>query len=126
MLLSSLPFAPTHHAAFSSASSVSAARSSCVIVTHCLRVDTRTAPATARQRRAVRLAACYSCTMNATVHLVLSGVGAFATLIAAINWLSASRIEVPDNIDTFIPALQRAPRLNARAAFAARIAAACG
>ena len=49
--------------------------------------------------------------MNATVHLVLSGVGAFATLIAAINWLSASRIEVPDNIDTFIPALQRASRL---------------
>jgi hypothetical protein len=64
--------------------------------------------------------------MNTTVHLVLTGVGAFATLIAAINWLQASRIQVPDNIDTFIPALQSISMMNAPERRRQHIAAACG
>ena len=56
---------------------------------------------------------------------IATPIGIAASLIAAVLWLWASLLKVPDNIDTFIPALQRISRLNAWAAFAASIAAAC-
>jgi hypothetical protein len=51
--------------------------------------------------------------------------GIMSSLAAAGLWLYASRIEVPDNIDTFIGELQRISRWNALAAVAAAIAALC-
>jgi len=52
-------------------------------------------------------------------------VGIAATVAAALLWLRASSVDVPDNMDTFIGELKRAARWNAWAAFAACIAAAC-
>jgi hypothetical protein len=52
-------------------------------------------------------------------------VGALAALAAAALWFWASLIEVPNNQDTFIGALQRISRLNAFAATAAGVAAIC-
>jgi hypothetical protein len=52
-------------------------------------------------------------------------VGVIASLTAAVLWLWASLIKVPDNIDTFIGELQRIGRLNAWGATAACVAALC-
>lgn len=63
--------------------------------------------------------------MHEIVSLV-TGLGAFAALLAAIFWLWASLIQVPDNIDTFISVLQRIGRMNAYGALAASVGAICG
>jgi hypothetical protein len=53
-------------------------------------------------------------------------IGAVASFGAAAFWLWASLIEVPDNIDTFIQALQHAGKINSWAATCACVAAICG
>lgn len=63
--------------------------------------------------------------MSQTVLAILGGVGVVATALAAIFWFWASVIEVPDNIDTFIAALQHVSRVNALGATAAGVAAVC-
>ena len=60
-----------------------------------------------------------------TTDIVISGLAALFALLASLFWLGASRIRVPANMDTFIDVLQRVSRLNARAAFAAFLAAFC-
>ena len=60
-----------------------------------------------------------------TINAVVSGLGVVASVLAASLWLWASLIPVPDNIDTFIGALQRASRLNAYGASAAAVFALC-
>lgn len=60
-----------------------------------------------------------------TINAVVAGLGAVAGVLAAALWLWASLVPVPDNIDTFIGALQRASRLNAYGAGAAAVAAVC-
>jgi hypothetical protein len=52
-------------------------------------------------------------------------LGVLTTLAAGIFWLVASLIEVPDNQDTFIAALQRIGRINAYGAWCACVAALC-
>ncbi len=59
-------------------------------------------------------------------NVLISGIGAFAALVAAVFWIWSSRVHIPDNIDTFIPALQRASQLSSVAAIAAAVAAICG
>ena len=61
-----------------------------------------------------------------TFDIFVSGIGALAALVAAGFWISASLVNVPDNIDTFIAALQRASRRSSYAAFSAAVAAICG
>ena len=63
--------------------------------------------------------------MNQTVLTTIGGIGVIATALAAALWFWASLLEVPDNIDTFIGALQMISRVNAWGAFAASIAATC-
>jgi hypothetical protein len=53
-------------------------------------------------------------------------IGALAALASAILWFWAASIRVPENQDTFIEALQRAGRINAFAAMATGVVAACG
>ncbi len=60
-----------------------------------------------------------------TTDVVITGLGALLALLASLFWLWASRVRVPDNMDTFIGVLQRVSRLNACAAFAAFLAALC-
>ena len=60
-----------------------------------------------------------------TINAVVAGAGAVAGILAAGWWLWASLVPVPDNIDTFIGALQWASRLNAYGAGAAAVAAIC-
>ena len=60
-----------------------------------------------------------------TINTIVAGVGVVASVLAAGLWLWASLVPVPDNIDTFIDALQRASRLNAYGAAAAAVAALC-
>ncbi len=59
------------------------------------------------------------------INTIVSGLGVVASVMAASLWLGASLVPVPDNIDTFIGALQRASRLNAYGAAAAAVAALC-
>ena len=54
-----------------------------------------------------------------------AGLGAILGIGAAVLWLWASLIKVPDNLDTFIGVLRRIGRLNAWAAFASALAATC-
>ncbi len=60
-----------------------------------------------------------------TINAVVAGLGTVAGSLAAALWLWASLIPVPDNIDTFIGALQQASRLNAYGAGAAAVGALC-
>ncbi len=60
-----------------------------------------------------------------SINIAVSGLGAGASVMAAIFWLWASLGSVPDNQDTFIAALQRASYLNSFAAGAASVAALC-
>ncbi len=57
---------------------------------------------------------------------VVTGVGAVSAAVAAGLWFWASIVNVPDNIDTFIEALQKIGRLNAYGAGAACVASICG
>lgn len=57
--------------------------------------------------------------------LAIGIIGAASSFAAAILWLRASLMAVPDNIDTFIYELQRISRWNAYAAWAAVVAALC-
>ncbi len=60
-----------------------------------------------------------------TIYAVVAGLGAVDGVLAAALWLRASLVPVPDNIDTFMGALQRASRLNAFGAGAQAVAALC-
>ncbi len=60
-----------------------------------------------------------------SINTAVSGLGVMASVVAAFFWLWASLVTVPDNIDTFIAALQRASYLNSFAAGAASVAALC-
>ncbi len=60
-----------------------------------------------------------------TIDSIVAGLGAVAGVLAAALWLWASLVPIPDNIDAFIGALQRASRLNAYGAGAAAMAALC-
>ena len=60
-----------------------------------------------------------------SINTAVSSLGVVASVVAASSWLWASRVTVPDNIDTFIAALQRVSRLNAYGAVAASVAAVC-
>lgn len=53
-------------------------------------------------------------------------LGALASLAAAVFWIWSSMVDVPDNIDTIIAALQLASKLSGYAALAAAVAAICG
>ena len=64
--------------------------------------------------------------MGFKLTMIVGSVGGLASLAAAIFWFWASRIHVPDDIDTFINVLQRVSTLNSYGAFAASIAAVCG
>ena len=64
-------------------------------------------------------------TRRLTINTFISGLGAVAGLFAAYWWLQASLVDVPNNLDTFILALQLASQLNAYGAFAAMIGALC-
>ena len=59
------------------------------------------------------------------LELVIAGLGVVAGVVAGMLAIWASRIRVPDNIDTFIDALQRAGQLNSFAAIAAAVSALC-
>jgi len=56
---------------------------------------------------------------------IMGVVGVLSSLAAAALWWYASRLEVPENIDTFIGELRRISRWNARAAMATGVAAVC-
>lgn len=55
---------------------------------------------------------------------VMNTIGSIAALAAAYFWLRSSLVGVPDNMDTFIGALQKSSRLSSYAATSAAIAAA--
>ena len=57
--------------------------------------------------------------------VIVSGIGAVAVLVAAVFWFWASKVEVPNNIDTFIDVLKKISRLNANAALTAMVGAIC-
>lgn len=59
------------------------------------------------------------------INTIVSGIGAIAGMLAAYWWLRASLVTVPNNIDTFIGALQDASRMNAYGATAAVVGALC-
>jgi hypothetical protein len=63
--------------------------------------------------------------MNQIVLTIIGGVGVMAAALAAFFWFWAPVIEVPDNIDAFIAALQHISRVNAWGATAAGVAAVC-
>jgi len=60
-----------------------------------------------------------------TVNTIVSGIGAAFAMAAAVLWLRASLLPVPDNIDTIVDELQRISRWNAWGAGAAVVAALC-
>ena len=60
-----------------------------------------------------------------TIDIVITGLGEIFVLLASLFWLRAALIPVPANTDTIIDVLQRVSRLNARAGFAAFLAALC-
>jgi hypothetical protein len=60
------------------------------------------------------------------IDLVVGIFGVATSFGAAAFWLWASLIDVPDNIDTFINALQQAGQINSWAAMSACAAALCG
>ena len=60
-----------------------------------------------------------------TINTAVSGLGVVAGVVAAYWWLRASLVDMPDNIDTFIAALQLASRFNAYGATAAVVGALC-
>jgi hypothetical protein len=59
------------------------------------------------------------------VDKIVGVMSVVASISAGGFWLWASLVNVPDNIDTFVGKLQWIGRLNAVAAFAACVAAAC-
>ena len=60
-----------------------------------------------------------------TIDIVITGLGEIFVLLASLFWLRAALIRVPANTDTIIDVLQRVSRWNARAGFAAFLAALC-
>jgi hypothetical protein len=63
--------------------------------------------------------------MSQTLLTIVGGVGVIASIFAATFWFWASVLKVPDNIDTFIPALQEISQVNAWGAGAASVAGIC-
>jgi hypothetical protein len=57
------------------------------------------------------------------MNTILSVASAIALLAASIFWLLASRVPVPDNIDTLVSELQCAAILNSYGALAACVGA---
>ena len=57
---------------------------------------------------------------------ITAAFGALASLAAAGFWFSSSMVDIPDNQDAFIVALQLASRLSGYAALSAALAAVCG
>jgi hypothetical protein len=64
--------------------------------------------------------------MSFTLTKVVRLVGILAALLAAVFWLWASLVDVPDDIDTIVSVLQRVSMLNALGAMAASAGAFCG
>jgi hypothetical protein len=63
--------------------------------------------------------------MSQTALTIVGGMGVIAAAFAAFFWFWASVIEVPDDIETFIAALQQVSRVNAWGVTAAGVAAVC-
>ncbi len=59
------------------------------------------------------------------VDRIMGIAGALAALAAAVLWLRAASVEIPDNIDTIVGELQRAALWNSYASYAAVVAALC-
>lgn len=57
--------------------------------------------------------------------LVIGVVGIAAFTLSTVLWIRASRIDIPDNIDTIVNELKRAARWNAWAALSAGVGSAC-
>jgi hypothetical protein len=55
----------------------------------------------------------------------LNWIGAFAAIVSAVLWLYSALIEVPDNIDAVVGALQRIAASNGFAAVATFVSALC-
>lgn len=64
--------------------------------------------------------------MSFTLTKVVRFVGIVAALLAAIFWFWASVVDVPEDLDTIVGALQRVSMLNAYGAMAAGVGAICG
>jgi hypothetical protein len=62
---------------------------------------------------------------SALIIAILNSATVIGAAASALEWLRASQIEVPDNIDTIVQALRRQAKLNAHAAACAAAAAAC-
>lgn len=60
-----------------------------------------------------------------TLDFIIGCIGVVTSLAAAVFWLWASLIKVPDSIDTFIGELQRIGKKNAYGAALACAAAIC-
>ena len=63
--------------------------------------------------------------MSQSLLAIIGGVGLAASALAGALWFWASLLKVPNNQDRFIDVLPKIGRLNACAAFAASVAAAC-
>jgi hypothetical protein len=63
--------------------------------------------------------------MSQSTLAIVGGVGLVASALAVALWFWASLLKVPNNQDRFIDVLPKIGRLNAYAAFAASVAAAC-
>ncbi len=63
--------------------------------------------------------------MSQSTLAIVGGVGLAASALAVALWFWASLLKVPNNQDRFIDVLPKIGRLNAHAAFAASVAAAC-
>ncbi|MGA8690813.1 MAG: hypothetical protein WB662_13150 [Methyloceanibacter sp.] len=63
--------------------------------------------------------------MSQSTLAIVGGVGLAASALAVALWFWASLLKVPNNQDRFIDVLPKIGRLNAYAAFAASVAAAC-
>ncbi len=63
--------------------------------------------------------------MSQSTLAIVGGVGLAASALAVALWFWASLLKVPNNQDRFIDVLPKIGCLNAYAAFAASVAAAC-
>ena len=58
-------------------------------------------------------------------NILVAGLAAVASLVAAVFWFLASRVEVRHDIDVIVADMQRVSELNADAAGSAAVAALC-
>ncbi len=64
--------------------------------------------------------------MSFMLTMIVGTVGGIAAITAAVFWFWASSVDVPNDIDKIIGALQWASQLNSYAAMTAGVAAVCG